>query len=287
MPVRTVAVVVNTEKPLAVEAGQAITEWLENHGIRPMFPPEGADKVGRPDLAVEGDLPWSKAELLIVLGGDGTLLRAAKRVAPMLVPVLGINTGHLGFLTEIENGEVFDHLAQFLAGEYLIEERMMLTATVERAGSVVAEVTALNDAVISKGPRARLVHLHVAVAGTYVARYPADGVIVATPTGSTAYSLSAGGPVVGPTVDVLLITPVCPHTMNSRSIVVAGEEEVTVTVEETGGEVGLSADGSDMLLLEPGDRIRVRRSPFKALLVRRESYRFYDVLRQKLASPGR
>ncbi len=284
---RKVALVINTDKPLALQAGREIVNWLEQRAIQPAMHHEAAVHLNRLDLALPAGDAWGTAELLIVLGGDGTLIRAVKTVAPYGVPVLGINTGHLGFLTEIENAEIFDHLAQFLGGEYVIEERVMLWAQVERDGKKLLEVTALNDVVISKGPRARLVQLGVSVGETRVARYPADGVIVATPTGSTAYSLSAGGPIVEPTVDCLLVTPICPHTISSRSIVVGGSEEITLTILESPAEVGLSADGSDPFPLSQGDLVRVRRAGYPARLVRRQSYRFYDVLRQKLADPGR
>lgn len=284
---RKVALVINTDKPLALNAGREIVTWLEGRGIQPAIQHEGALKIGRGDLALPAGTAWGEAELLIVLGGDGTLIRAVKTVAPYGVPVLGINTGHLGFLTEIEGAEIFENLDRFLEKDYIIEDRMMLTARVERNGQVLLEVTALNDVVISKGPRARLVHLGVDVGTTRVARYPADGVIVATPTGSTAYSLSAGGPIVEPTVDCLLVTPICPHTISSRSIVVGGNEEVSVIILESPGEVGLSADGSDPFPLYSRDLVYVKRAPFSAKLVRRQSYRFYDVLRQKLADPGR
>lgn len=284
---RNVALVINTDKPLALEAGQALVTWLEGRGVQPATQHEAAVKLGRPEIALPSGASWGEAELLIVLGGDGTLIRAVKMVAPYGVPILGINTGHLGFLTEIENGEIFDHLERFLERDYVIEERLMLTARVERQSRVLVEMTALNDAVISKGPRARLVHLGVSVGETRVARYPADGVIVATPTGSTAYSLSAGGPIVEPTVDCMLVTPICPHTIGSRSIVVGGRQQVSVTILESPGEVGLSADGSDPFPLNSGDVVHVERAPYPARLVRRQTYRFYDVLRQKLADPGR
>ncbi len=280
---RKVALIINTDKALALSSGRDLIAWLEARGIQCLLLPESADKIGRPDLSVPEGPEWAAAQLLMVLGGDGTLIRAAQMAAPLKIPVLGINTGHLGFLTEIENNEVLANLEQVLAGEYQIEERLMLLATVERAGEQVLAVTALNDAVVSKGPRARLVHLDVAVGSTSVARYRADGVIVATPTGSTAYSLSAGGPIVGPTVDVLLVTPICPHTMNSRAMVVAGSESVTITVVASPGEVGLSADGTDPFPLGKGDVVHVTRAPYVARLVRRRGYRFYDVLRQKLS----
>jgi NAD+ kinase len=284
---RKIALNLNTDKPMALETGRDLIIWLEARGFQPLLLPDGAAKVQRPDLAVVPGPEWGAAELIIVLGGDGTLIRAAQMAAPLQVPILGVNTGHLGFLTELEGSELFDHLDSFLAGNYVIEERMMLNARVERDGKSLVEMTALNDAVVSKGPRARLVHLGVYVGETKVARYPADGVVVSTPTGSTAYSFSAGGPIVGPTVDVLLVTPICPHTMNSRAMVLSGNETVTIVVAESPGEVNLSADGSDPIPLTRGDVIRFTRSPYSARLVRRHNYRFYEVLRHKLANPWR
>lgn len=283
---RKVLLVINTDKPMALDAARQLVPWLEARAIAVLLAPLGAELIGRPELGVNEE-GWAGAELLIVLGGDGTLIRAAQAVAPLHIPVLGVNTGHLGFLTELENTELFGEIASILAGNFRIEERVMLSVAVERDGRQVFATTALNDAVVSKGPRARLAHLEVRVGDTLVATYPADGVIVSTPTGSTAYSLSAGGPIVGPTVDVLMVTPICPHTMAARSIVVAGDEQVTVSVLESPGAVGLSTDGSEPIVVLPGDRVLVSRAPYSARLVRRHGYSFYDVLRRKLANPGR
>lgn len=279
---RSMALFINVEKSGGLDAGRLILGWLEQNGIRPILQPEAAAHLGRPDLVAREPDEWAQAEMLIALGGDGTLIRAVKRIAPYGVPILGINTGHLGFLTELERGEIEEHLDGILAGDYVLEERMMLTASVERSGVRLTEETALNDAVISKGPRARMIHMKVCVGETPVAKYAADGVIIATPTGSTAYSLSAGGPIVEPTVDCLLVTPICPHSVNSRTIVVGGGQRLSVAVVESPGEVGLSADGFDPFPLLKGDVVRIERAKYTARLVRRRSYRFYDVLRRKL-----
>lgn len=280
---RKVALVINVDKPMAVTTGERILQRFEASGTSVMLHPAAAQRLGRPDLEVPQGPRWAEAEMTIVLGGDGTLIRAVQQVAPYGVPVLGINTGHLGFLTAFEGGDALSELDRVLAGDVLLEERLMLEATVLRDGQPLSVMPALNDAVISKGPRARMVHLEVAVGETQVARYPADGVIVATPTGSTAYSLSAGGPIVEPTVDCLMITPICPHTMSARSIVVGADVAVAIRVVASPGEVGLSADGSDPFPLIPGDVVRVVRAPYTARLVRLPGYCFYDVLRQKLS----
>lgn len=283
-----VAIIANTGKPAAVEMGARLLDWLEQRTNCVILNQEGAVRVGRPDLAkAPSDPAWGEVQLVIVLGGDGTLIRAARAVAPWRVPVLGVNMGHLGFLTEVENDYLFEEIDQFLTGHYQVEERMMLAARVIREGGVVYESSALNDAVVSKGPMARMIHLVVTVGETVVARYPADGVIIATPTGSTAYSLSAGGPIAAPNLDILLITPICPHTMSTRALVVSGQERVTAEVAESPGEVGLSLDGAEPFKLKKGDRVEVSRAPHVARLVRRQGYRFYDVLRQKLADPAR
>jgi NAD+ kinase len=285
---QTVAIIANTGKPAAVAMAGRLLDWLTSRSIPVMLGGQTAGRLGRPELAINpGDDRWAEARLLLVLGGDGTLIRAAQMVAPWRIPVLGINMGHLGFLTELDGEDLFADLEAVLEGGFGVEERMMLSARVIRGGETVFSGEALNDAVVSKGPMARMVHLVVTVGETVVARYPADGVIVSTPTGSTAYSLSAGGPIAAPNLDVLLVTPICPHTISTRALVVSGQEQVTVEVVLTPGEVGLSLDGAEPFRLEQGDRVEVSRAFHVARLVRRKSYRFYDVLRQKLGETVR
>jgi NAD+ kinase len=284
---RSVALVINTAKPLAVQTGKEIIAWLEERSIRPVLHEDSAATAGRPDLIPANPAGWGDAELVIVLGGDGTLMRTVREVAPLGLPVLGVNTGHLGFLTSVENVEMGDHLATLIEGPVQIEQRLMICAEVKRDQVVIHRLTALNDAVVSKGARSKVVKVQVGVGDTSVATFTADGVIVATPTGSTAYSLSCGGPIMAPTVEAMLITPISPHTMMSRPIVVGAHETVIITVIESRGEIGLSADGMDPFPLQEGDQVVITRSPHVAKLVRRLDYRFYDVLREKLAPPVR
>ncbi|MBC7104716.1 MAG: NAD(+)/NADH kinase, partial [Firmicutes bacterium] len=228
----------------------------------------------------------------------------------------GVNVGQLGFLTEVEAAEVLPGLARVLQGNYVVEERMMLQATVERGGepgprppergvevhreggpggdpcpgpqAVGAEIyTALNDAVITKGAFARLIHLETYVDGEYVETYSADGLIVATPTGSTAYSLSAGGPLVAPELELMLITPICPHTLAARPLVIPAASTVRVVPRAVSGEVMLTMDGQYGRHLAPGDRVLVRRAPFGVRFVRLDHRSFYRVLREKLKKPER
>jgi NAD+ kinase len=277
---KRIGLLVNLSKPHAIDRGQRLVAWLEARGYQPHLQPLEAEGLGRPDLALPDGLPLGEADLLIVLGGDGTLLGAAKLVAEQGTPILGINTGHLGFLTEFDDSEDLDHLEPILAGSYQLERRMMLEATVERAGTVVHRQLGLNEAVVSRGALPQVLHLVIAVGGHQVAQYPADGLIIATPTGSTAYSLSAGGPILSPELELLLLTPICSHTLGARSLVVGGDQVVAVTAS-TRGEALLTVDGVNPFPLQEGDRVLVQRSEQTANLVRRGSYRFPELVRQK------
>lgn len=284
---RRLGVVANLDKPHTFQVTEELIRWLELRGVKPVLNEEGALRLNRPDLAADPPGSWEGVEFVVVLGGDGTFLRAARAAAPYGVPALGVNLGHLGFLTEIEANELFPALEGFLAGQYMIEERMMLRAVIRREGQELEPFLALNDIVIAKGPLARLVRLRVHVSGTLVATYPADGVITATPTGSTAYSLSAGGPITEPNLDVILVTPICPHTFYSRPLVVAPDRTVQVAVLENQGGTALTIDGQTGFQLQTGDEVLISRASEVARLLRREGFRFYDVLRQKLTESGR
>lgn len=283
---QAIGIVANTGKQEAVAAAARLTRELEARGLSLVMTPECSSALRRADLERPFPQGWEHTDLIIVLGGDGTLLRHAKAVTGLKAPVLGVNTGHLGFLTEFEVAEFFPALDEILAGQWAVEERMMLKVTVCREDRVLYADTALNDVVLARGPLARMVHVSVALRGTVVADYPADGVIVATPTGSTAYSLSAGGPICDPLLQLLLVTPICPHTFNSRALVVPADEAVTCRVHNA-GEVLMTVDGRHGFTFMPGDAVRVGRAPTAARLVRRNPYRFYDILRRKLSEPGR
>lgn len=283
---RKIGIVCNSAKPAAVEIARALVRELDRRRVPLVLTPEAAATLGDPERGRPFPTAWDGVELALVLGGDGTLLRAAKAAAGVGLPVLGVNTGHLGFLTEMEAAELLPSLDSILSGDWQVEDRMMLRTRVLRRGEPLLAGDALNDAVIARGTLARMVHFTARVGATPVADYAADGVIVATPTGSTAYSLSAGGPILHPHLSVLLITPICPHTFNARSLVVPASEAVTVQLHDP-GEVLLQLDGQTVGPLLPGDEVVVERAPQMARLVRRSPFRFYDVLRRKLAEPER
>ncbi len=226
---------------------------------------------------------FKSVDMAIVLGGDGTLLNTSKYAHLNSVPLLGYNIGNLGFLVELEKGEKSE-FSRLFSGEFEIENRMMLEAKVLRGDKEVFGGIALNDVVVSRGATPKMVHLNLSVDKNEVSDYYSDGIIVATPTGSTAYSLSAGGPVVSPGLDVIIITPVCPHTVTSRPVVVSGESEVAITVDIYHNEdVVVMCDGEHGIKLQSGDRVVVSKAEKSTKLIRFGKKTFFDVLQQKLS----
>ena len=222
-------------------------------------------------------------ELLLTLGGDGTLLRGARVVAHGRTPVLGINLGHLGFLTSAAPEEMERALSMWFAGEYALDERMALAIRFSREdGGDGGEHLALNDAVLHKGGAARVIRLLVSASGEEVGTYSADGIILSTPTGSTAYSLSAGGPIVSPSVHCIVATPICPHTLAVRPLILSAAEQVTVEVLSPSEELILTIDGQESANLIPGDRLVAERADKPLYLVRFPGQTFFSTLRRKL-----
>ena len=263
-------------------AGELVT-WLEAHDIFPVMIPEAAASVGRPDLGAEDDA-LARSDMLVIMGGDGTMLRWNRLAAPYGTPMLGVNFGHYGFITEIEPEAVKQSLEKALAGDYIISERVLLRASVIRKNKPIATYYALNDVVVSKGPFARMASPRTYVNGRFIVTYAADGVIISSPTGSTAYSLSAGGPVVHPDVSVLIFTPVCPHTLNVRSMVVPDVETVQIIGECSGTEQGLmlTLDGQLGEPLECADVVEIGKAEFTARLIQFDPHSFYDKLQTRM-----
>jgi NAD+ kinase len=233
-----------------------------------------------PAAAAKSELP-GQADLLLVLGGDGTLLSVARLVGDLGVPILGVNLGGLGFLTALTVEELFPALEALLADGLVVEERMMLGARVSRQGERLSEYVALNDVVITKSAMSRIINLEVSVEGQFATGYRADGLIISTPTGSTAYCLSAGGPIVYPTMDAVVLTPICSHTLTNRPIVLPATLTIQVGLNSD-QDVMLTLDGQVGFALKRGDLVEIRRAAARIRLLRFPQKHFFSVLRTKL-----
>ena len=229
------------------------------------------------------DEVYSGIDCIIVLGGDGTLLGVAREAAAHKIPILGINLGRLGFLAEVERHEIEACLDKLLAGAYTVENRMMIHAVIRKASGSTAAFDALNDIVIAKGTAFRVVRVGISADGEEVTRFNGDGVIAATPTGSTAYGLSAGGPVIEPSAENLAVIPICAHALAAKSFVFAPERTLAITARcEGGSEVFISADGGQGFAVRPDDRVLITRSALRTRLIRLKGNSFYRILQQKL-----
>ena len=224
----------------------------------------------------------SEADLLVVMGGDGTLLAAARLLGDREIPILGVNLGSLGFLTSVTLEELYPLLEVTLAGKHEISERGVLRAQMVRNGAAAEGARALNDAVVNQAALARLMDFDVHIDGNHVARYRADGIIVATPTGSTAYSLAAGGPIVLPDIHAFVITPICPHMLTNRPLVIPDSSRIEIAPEQQGEPVHLTLDGQVGFQLQPGDRVMIERAKTRVQLVRAAGKSYFEVLRSKL-----
>ncbi|HPI93857.1 MAG TPA: NAD(+)/NADH kinase [Deltaproteobacteria bacterium] len=227
---------------------------------------------------------WLNSDILVVLGGDGTILRAIRTSMPRKVPILGIHMGYLGFLTEVTEDEVIKALEDMKTGRYVLDERTMLDVRLLRGDTVVASQHVLNDMVINKGALARIIDMEVWTNDVFITSYWADGLIISTPTGSTAYNLAAGGPIVHPHVSAVVLNPICPHVLSNRSIVLPDSQEVTIVVKsgKASDNIYLTLDGQKGYPLLADDRIRVRRGSLKAVMVRFPERNYFEILRSKL-----
>lgn len=280
---RTIGLAPNPQKREAVQLASELADWLAERNARAVLAEEVAAEIGKAHLgAPEEDVIG--ADMLMILGGDGTMLRYSRLAAPRGTPMIGVNFGQYGFITEIHPKEAKTALRRILDGDYVVSQRVVLKATVTRAGGQTGSYYALNDAVVSKGPAARMLALHTFLSGKFIVTYSADGIIVATPTGSTAYSLSAGGPVVHPDVSVLIITPICPHTMNARSLVVPDGEVVKIAGDcnAENPNMVLTTDGQVAEHLTCNDQVEIEKADFAARLIQLEPQSFYDKLQTRL-----
>ena len=260
-----------------------LIEWLRLHGFEPVLDLEGGAMTNVAEAVSRTELPKLAPELVIVLGGDGTMLAVARIFATAGTPILGVNLGTLGFLTEVRLADLYTTLDGWRQGQHSIDERWMLHAALWRGGVGLSNFESLNEAVISKGDIARMGEFSVELDGQSVARFRGDGVIVSTPTGSTAYTLAANGPILTPDVDAMVVTPICPHLLTLRPIVMRGDARLTVRVEAVPNKALLTVDGQVAVELERGDEVRCRRSECRVKLVKLSDSGFFDALRTKLS----
>jgi NAD+ kinase len=256
--------------------------WLKARGFEPILDPVSANYTQDGQVVPRHELSAQQPELAVVLGGDGTLLAAARAFAKTGIPILSVNLGGLGFLTEVRLADLYNTLEGWRKDCCTIDARSMLHAEVLRKGSVYKEFEALNDVVISKGAIARMGDFSIHLFDQLAATFRADGVIISTPTGSTAYNLAANGPILAPNVDAFVVTPVCPHILTLRPMVVRGDAQLSVSVEGVPDQTYVTVDGQEAIQLHVGDQVRCRRSDYSVNLLRTGPIGFFDVLRSKL-----
>ena len=278
---KKVAIFAKVHDPRCQDVAIELIQWLEGKGLIPLVEAHLSRHLSCREGAESGAIP-ELADLVVVLGGDGTLISVARLVGDREVPILGVNLGSLGFLTEITLAELYPALESCLSGNYRVSERMMLRVAVERDGREIQSHQMLNDVVINKGALARIVDLETTVNGNWLTTFKSDGLIISTPTGSTGYSLAAGGPIIHPALDCLVITPICPHTLTNRPLVVDADASITVTLKSDKEDVYLTLDGQVGMELKAGDVIRVRRAEHRTRLVTSRSKDYFEVLRTKL-----
>lgn len=278
--IKTVGLIVNSYKEQIIRIGQQIADLLRQQQVEVLAIGEEAEAMQIPPSTEEAFC--AAVQMVLVIGGDGTMLRAARTVYGREIPLLGINQGYLGFLTEIEVEHLAESLRQLLEGDYEIERRMMLSARVYRNDVCIADVNALNDLVVTKGALSRIIKMELYLDKQLVERYHGDGLIFSTPTGSTGYSLSAGGPIVYPAIDLCIVAPICPHSLIARPIIFSPEQGLTLRMDSNNAPAMLTVDGQNGVELKKGDRIEIGKAQHDTCLIVVEKRNFFAVLREKL-----
>ncbi|MBH0206211.1 MAG: NAD(+)/NADH kinase [Nitrospiraceae bacterium] len=281
MKSKSVGILTKPKFPEVKPTLQGVVTWLRDRHITVLLDTTSASLLSeqggiqKTQLAIQSDV-------LLILGGDGTILNAARLAAERSIPILGVNMGGLGFLTEVRLDNLYASLDRVFANDFTLDERLMLQTHVHRHGETVARGIVLNDVVISKGTLARMIELKIAIQGQFVTNLRADGLIVATPTGSTAYSMSAGGPIINPAVQSLILTPISPHTLTHRPLIVPGNAEIEVTLTSKDEGAMATLDGQVGIAMTQGDTAVIQASEHRTKLIRFPESHYYEVLREKL-----
>lgn len=277
---KKIGIICKTGIPEPTEILKELLPWLKKKGCEIYVDSETASLLNI-EGAPRSQIP-SLVDIIIVLGGDGTMLNVARLVGDKGIPILGVNIGGLGFLTSVQDVELYEILDRVLAGECAVEERIMLAACVLRHSECIAEYNVVNDVVVNKGALARIIDLETYIDHNYIATFKADGLIVSTPTGSTAYALSAGGPILYPTLNSIILAPICPHTLTNRPIVLPDDVVVNIVLKSRNEDVFLTLDGQVGFSLRQNDIVEVKKSQFKAKFFIPCEREYFQILRTKL-----
>lgn len=282
MQIKKIGITSKPKKPEVREIVPPLVEWLRQRSIEVLIDKETGSALDSSEKCVTRNEMPARVDLIIVLGGDGTLLATARALNRKPVPLLAVNLGGLGFLTVITRDELYPTLETVLAGDFRTEQRVQIEAEVIRAGEVISAFLALNDVVLNKAAIARVLDFDVRVDGQFISTYKADGLIVSTPTGSTAYSLAAGGPVIAPSVEAFIITPICAHTLSNRPIVLPDSAQIEVEVKTLRESVYLTVDGQVGIAVRSEDAVHMRRASSVVELIQSPQKNYFEILRQKL-----
>lgn len=277
-----IGLVINMEKNIQSEYLISILNWLKKNNCEILVPKEINFRLNTNFNSYELKDLYLLSDFILVFGGDGTILGNAREAAFFGTPLLGVNMGHLGFMTDVEEKDTFEALEELIKGNYCIEERMMLKAEVVNGASVKKTFYCLNEIGLSRGTLSKMLTLKISINNEYFDSYHADGLLISTPTGSTAYSLSAGGPIINPNIKAILITPLCPHSLSARSLVVSDMEIIETKIINPYHDAYLTVDGQIGYSIDPEDSIIVKKSEFMTRLIKISERSFYDVLRTKL-----
>lgn len=282
---KRIGIIIKKNKPEGIDLAKELIAWLAERDIEAL-----CDEGDVPELEIEkGYAPDEIAELadlIVVLGGDGTLISVARLVGRKSTPILAVNLGNLGFLTEITVEEIFPVMEKIIDGDYSLEERMMLKASIYRDGEKITEYSALNDVVISKGSIARIIDIETTIDNQFLTLYRVDGLIFCTPTGSTGYSMAAAGPIAYPTLKAIIITPICPFTLNNRPIIMPEDSIVRITLKTEGVDYLLTMDGQVAYELKAEDMVKIEKATTVTRLIKSPYRDYYEVLRTKLQWGG-
>jgi NAD+ kinase len=281
MKSKSVGILTKPKFPAVKSTLQDVVAWLRARSIDVILDQTSATLLGEQGGYQDTQLS-SKADVFLVLGGDGTMLYAARLAGERSTPILGVNMGGLGFLTEVRLENLYPSLERVFANDFVLDERLMLRTSIQRHGDTIAHGVVLNDVVISKGTLAHMIELKIAIQGRFVTNLRSDGLIVSSPTGSTAYSLSAGGPIIDPAVQSLILTPVCPHTLTHRPLIVPGNVKIDLTLTSKDDGAMATLDGQVGVAITQGDTVVIQTSDYRTRLIRFPESNYYDVLRQKL-----